>query len=277
MKVTDRLQYPTILSSVLLLIGLSWVQPSMIAATFYYVETSGGGNQAEEYSSLANLQSGTTASSTAFNWPSGNQDGFAGIGTDGSNFYGLWSGFAVTYNSFANLTTNTQSPAGVAWGGGSTTFVFGVAADTTGKFWILFDSGSGANQIIREYADVAGFRANTGFTDTQVTWDIAAPAANTTVRDFAFEGGQYHVAFTDSTANDFLVTYSSLAELAADTDITDAGTGGGTISTMGGGGPDFSNGRALAAFTPVPEPATYGLISGLILLGTAHFRRRKRK
>lgn len=258
------------------LVALLLFSPQLSAATFTYLTTDDGGD-VDTYPSLADFVAGTNETSN--NWAGGAAiSSILGMAFDGSNYAGIFAPSAeILYDDkggetpLQNLVQNDQTTTGTTgWTNVSTTF-FGVASAGDGTHYVLFDDDNTANDRLFSYPNAADFHTQSNRTINTLNFDIN----NFGITGFAHESGsgEFYLLIDDA-GGDYVVTYSSLASLQADTDPSNAGDGNGTKTFMAGG-PDLANARGFAA-TPVPEPATYGLISGL-LLTVAVYRRRLRK
>jgi hypothetical protein len=273
---------PSAISLVLVLFATALPTP-LRAATFYFTETRVGGDHIREYSDLTALQNGVVSQSTEITFAvgGGNQDGFQGVGYSGTEVAGIAGGQTVTYATLNDFAANNNT-AGVA----GLVNAFGIASGSDGSIYVLWDDNAldednNDGQSIIHYASAADFRTNNG-TINHVNWNIRAPGTgNQSIRDLAFDGTNFYVAVTDSSQNDFVVTYSgataqlSLNALTSDQDLlTESGGDGSTVTQLNGGGPDFGQGVGFSA-TPVPEPSFYAAVTAFLLLGAAINRRRR--
>lgn len=213
-------------------------------------------------------------SSFSYGMPVGAFDGalddFDSLSYDGTNFYATFNTAFITYTSVANIRSNTQASNESIF---NQSTIRGISTSDGSLFWAMFEGGG--SDLLIPYSSQANLRNNTqglsgqgdGTDNITTTWDVSL------VKGMGFDGSDYYVIRdVNGSDNDILTVHDTIAAVGTDTRLStttiDAGAGG-TV-------PNLALGVGLAV-TPVPEPATYGLISGLLLLATVHHRRRNRK
>lgn len=250
------------------LVALLLLSPELRAATFTYMNAQAG-NDIETYSS-ASFSDSTKTSDDGFGAADNtNLTSFRGAAYDGTNYYtffGSGAGAIITYTSLANFEDDSRlSTQSMASGKNFlTTNTRGIATADGSTFYALFNQSG--TDLILEYSSLENLRNNTQAAQHSVSnWEVSNAVG------LGYDGSSFYVAFdTDVAGGDEIREYTSLANLQD-------GTHTATVQN-GTGAPDFDNAQVGwgLAVTPVPEPTTYALVTGLLLTGMILRRRTSR-